>query len=211
MTENENPGAGAGAAGELTTDASSSSNSPPLKSKDRRAPNETAAALISLLAERWPKCFSLYERNRKPLAIKIHERILVALDGAVTPAEVATTLRIYTADEFYLRASRVNAARIRLDGEQEGQVTTEQAEYARIKLMWRKHEAVGALHAGRWRAQTLAAMGLDERSALALINSKLPRRTTQRKIERRGRLVIERRKRRFSDSMMPSEKVPGSE
>src|SRR5262245_34878002 len=39
------------------------------------------AAALSLLAERWPKCFSVFERRRRPLKVGIDRDIKAALDG----------------------------------------------------------------------------------------------------------------------------------
>ena len=57
-----------------------------------RRRNLAADAAIALLTERWPLCFSVYERRRLPLKIGIKDEILAALDGAITPAELGTAL-----------------------------------------------------------------------------------------------------------------------
>jgi hypothetical protein len=54
----------------------------------------TVAAVIAVLAEMFPKCFSVYEGRRRPLKIGIHRDIGAALDGAVTPAELHRALGI---------------------------------------------------------------------------------------------------------------------
>src|SRR5262249_34916946 len=40
----------------------------------------TNAAAIALLAERWPKCFAVYEQRRRPLKIGIDADIMAALE-----------------------------------------------------------------------------------------------------------------------------------
>jgi hypothetical protein len=52
------------------------------------ARREAVAAAIALLAELYPKCFSIYERRRRPLKIGIHNDVLAAVDGVITPAEL---------------------------------------------------------------------------------------------------------------------------
>jgi sRNA-binding protein len=72
--------------------------------KKRR--DTTAAAVISLLAETWPKCFSVYQGRRRPLKIGIHNDILAAVDGALTPLELSKALGAYCANGAYLRSSQ---------------------------------------------------------------------------------------------------------
>ena len=43
-----------------------------------------AIEVIWLLVEKWPACFVMHERGRRPLKIGIHRDILLALDGAMT-------------------------------------------------------------------------------------------------------------------------------
>ena len=39
------------------------------------------AAVIALLAERWPACFAIYQGDRKPLKVGIHLEIIAAFDA----------------------------------------------------------------------------------------------------------------------------------
>jgi ProP effector len=94
--------------------------------KHKHSPEEihAAGALIVQLAERWPKCFSVFERRRRPLKLKIHLDILAALDGAVTPAELSLAMALYTHNSWYLRAAmRRGADRVDLEGNPVGTVT----------------------------------------------------------------------------------------
>src|SRR5262245_44698671 len=52
-------------------------------------------AVISLLAEKWPCCFSIPERRRRPLKLGIREDVLAALDGAIAAGKVSAALRWY--------------------------------------------------------------------------------------------------------------------
>src|SRR5262249_48298922 len=60
-----------------------------------KASETTVAAVIALLAETFPKCFSVYQPRRRPLKLKIHLDIQAALDGAITPLELHKALGIY--------------------------------------------------------------------------------------------------------------------
>ena len=81
---------------------------------------------LELLAERFPACFSVYENRRRPLKIGIHLDILAALDGAVTPDELALALRCYVANRIYRSRLIAGAERIGLDGTPVGTVTPDQ-------------------------------------------------------------------------------------
>jgi len=45
-------------------------------------------AVISLLAEKWPSCFSIIESGRRPLKLGIRDDVLAALDGAISAGKV---------------------------------------------------------------------------------------------------------------------------
>ena len=83
----------------------------------KHQPDQTIAAVLELLAETWPKCFSIYEARRQPLKVGVHHDILAALDGAVTAAELSRALRVYTGNKVYRSRVRPGAMRIGLDGE----------------------------------------------------------------------------------------------
>jgi ProP effector len=104
----------------------------------KKVRDTTVAAVIALLAELYPKCFSVYEGRRRPLKLKIHLDIQAALDGAVTPAELSRALGAYCANSAYLHSSREGAPRIDLDGNPAGVVTAEEAQGAKARLAARK-------------------------------------------------------------------------
>jgi ProP effector len=89
-----------------------------------------ATALIGQMAERWPKCFAIFERRRKPLKLGIHNDI----DVAVTPEELGLALRLYVSNPRYLRSMRAGADRIDLDGNPAGTVTESEAAAAAHQL-----------------------------------------------------------------------------
>lgn len=92
--------------------------------------DQTIGAIFELLAERWPSCFAIFEKHRRPLKIGIHNDILAALEGAVTEAELKRALRVYVSNRVYRSRLVAGAARIGLAGEPAGTVT-EQQEAAR--------------------------------------------------------------------------------
>jgi sRNA-binding protein len=100
----------------------------------RGARTAAAKAVIALLAERWPQCFSVYEKRRKPLKLGIHIEILAALGDAVTPSELSVALGIYCRNGVYLCRCSEGAPRIGLNGNCTGHVTAEEAEHAAARL-----------------------------------------------------------------------------
>ena len=99
----------------------------------KRLPNPTVAAVIALLAERWPVTFSIREARRKPLKIGVHLEIISALDGVVTKAELSTALACYVANPTYLSRLREGAKRIALDGAAAGEVTKAQEDRSKMQ------------------------------------------------------------------------------
>ena len=92
------------------------------------------AAVIALLAERWPCTFSIHEKKRRPLKIGIHLEIISALDGAITRVELSRALGCYVANDVYLSRLRVGAKRLGLDGAAAGEVTQAEADHAKMQL-----------------------------------------------------------------------------
>jgi ProP effector len=96
--------------------------------------NQPATAVIALLAKTFPKCFSVYERRRRPLKIGIHRDIKAALDGAITPADLHKALGIYCSNPAYLGHTRTGAWRLDLDGKPAGTVTADEEAHAKATL-----------------------------------------------------------------------------
>jgi len=96
--------------------------------------NQAGTAGIALLAETFPKCFSVYEGRRRPLKLKIHLDVQAALDGAITPAELHKALGMYCANRVYLEHTRKGAWRLDLDGNPAGIVTADEEADAKATL-----------------------------------------------------------------------------
>jgi ProP effector len=93
-------------------------------------------ARIRLLQVRWPKCFELHGYRRKPLKVGIGAELLAT--GVLPAAELKAVLGFYTRGDGYLQALSARAERIDLDGKPAGEVTENQAEWARVELEARR-------------------------------------------------------------------------
>src|SRR5262249_3174810 len=96
--------------------------------------NQAVTAAIALLAETFPRCFSIYEGRRRPLKLKIHLDIQAALNGAITPAELHKALGVYCSHPVYLGHTRTGAWRLDLDGTPAGTVTADEEAHAKATL-----------------------------------------------------------------------------
>jgi ProP effector len=107
----------------------------PLASSKNPSKREQAiAATIALLAELYPKCFSIYQERRRPLKAGIHVDIQAALDGAITPGELRQVLGYYCSNPAYLSHLRTGVERFDLNGEPAGAVTDDEETHARAML-----------------------------------------------------------------------------
>ena len=80
--------------------------------------------VLALLAERWPRCFTLNSRKRKPLAVGIRAEIERQLPE-VDPRLLRKALRSYVVSMAYQRASMIaGTVRVTLDGSAGGTVST---------------------------------------------------------------------------------------
>ena len=100
----------------------------------KKRPDATVAAVIALLAERWPATFAIHEKKRRPLKVGIHVEILSALNGAVTWPELSKALACYVANSVYLSRISVGATRFGLNGEFAGEVTQAEADHAKMQI-----------------------------------------------------------------------------
>ena len=91
-------------------------------------------AAIRTLAERWPKCFAVDEKRRRPLKIGIAEEVRALLPDV----NVSAALAYYAHNANYLKALVAGAVRIGLDGEPAGTVTVAQEAHARLELARRE-------------------------------------------------------------------------
>jgi ProP effector len=103
---------------------------------------DDAAAVIALLAERYPQTFALYEQRRRPLKLKIHLDLAAALDGAFTWRELRNALHAYANSAGYLQNLRAGVPRVGLDGMPAGIVT--EAAHAREILTARRARKAAA-------------------------------------------------------------------
>src|SRR5215831_8473931 len=91
-------------------------------------------AVISLLAEKWPSCFSIIESGRRPLKLGIRDDVLAALDGAISAGKVSAALRWYVSSPEYQRRLLHGACRVDLNGRPAGTVSHEDEAHARAQL-----------------------------------------------------------------------------
>lgn len=92
-------------------------------------------AVISLLAELFPECFSI-KGPAKPLKIGIFHDLVSRLeqDERVSKTTLRSTLRHYTNSWRYLEAIKVDAKRVDLDGTQGDVIDKEHADFAATQL-----------------------------------------------------------------------------
>lgn len=92
-------------------------------------------AVISLLAELFPECFSI-KGPAKPLKIGIFHDLVLRLeqDERVSKTTLRSTLRHYTNSWRYLEAIKVDTHRVDLDGAQGDIIDKEHADFAALQL-----------------------------------------------------------------------------
>ena len=95
---------------------------------------EKHEAAIRALAERWPKCFAVDEKRRRPLKIGIAEEVRALLPDI----DVSAALALYTHSTSYMKALVAGAVRIGLDGERAGTVSAVHEAFARRELAKRE-------------------------------------------------------------------------
>lgn len=88
-------------------------------------------AIITQLAERWPKCFSVYEGRRRPIKVGIRADIL---DTVEQWPGLSAALGSYVHNQAYLQTLVAGAERIDLAGEPAGVVTAAEAAVAAEEL-----------------------------------------------------------------------------
>ena len=91
-------------------------------------------AAIRTLAERWPKCFAVDEKRRRPLKVGIVEEARALLPDV----DVSAALALYTRSTSYMKALVARAVRIGLDGEPTGTVSAVHEAFARRELAKRE-------------------------------------------------------------------------
>jgi ProP effector len=124
------------------------------------------ATLIAVLTKRFPAVFVADGwQEHRPLAIGIHEALAEA--GVLQPDEVALALRCYAGRRRYLEAVAAGGVRFDLDGNPAGEVTEQQATWARGRLA-RLDAAAAKGSAGRaQQAAREAQQAIDGRAWIA--------------------------------------------
>jgi ProP effector len=112
-------------------------------------PNE----ILEMLCDRFPNCFVMFERRRKPLKIGIDRDILAVFGEDIDREQLGRALRLYTRNMFYRKAQQAGAPRIDLDGNQAGTVSEADAAGAAKDFANRKAWAI----ARRQRAMRMAS------------------------------------------------------
>jgi sRNA-binding protein len=87
----------------------------------RREKAQQAKEMLALLCERFPNCFVLFQRRRRPLKVGVHNDIIAALPDMDRLA-LSIALRRYTSNPFYRQRLRADAMRIDLNGAPAGAV-----------------------------------------------------------------------------------------
>lgn len=88
-----------------------------------------ALGVMTLLAEKYPKTFFVFEQRRIPLKIGIHRDIIA--DLGIDEKLLSTALFAYTINQAYLLKLKEGAIRVDLSGNEAGLVTADQALTAR--------------------------------------------------------------------------------
>src|SRR5262245_20767396 len=86
--------------------------------------------VIALLCDRFPACFVLFERRRRPLKLAIYRDIAAALGDTIDGRVLRHALGAYVVNAGYLRALRAGVARVDLAGNVAGAVTVAEAAHA---------------------------------------------------------------------------------
>ena len=84
---------------------------------------QAARATVTMLCQRWPKCFDL--KDRRPLKIGIAHDLERALGDAVSRPELKGALNLYCSGLDYLSSLRAGTSRLDLHGNEVGIVSRE--------------------------------------------------------------------------------------
>jgi ProP effector len=132
---------GAGDAGVHEKIAARCDSSNPIADQSKCPKNSRPAEeIVELLERKFPACFAVYEKNRRPLKVGIFADLIAALAGEISEEEIRQALKIYVSNLCYLDRSVAGAARVDLDGADAGIVTAEEERYARNG--WRRSAAI---------------------------------------------------------------------
>jgi ProP effector len=104
-----------------------------MKPSVRRRHARIVQDVLAVLVEKYPRCFSLTDDERKPLAVGIGDTI-VANHPELKPSNIGQALSWYTRSTGYLVRLTEGADRIGLDGQPAGTVSAVEAAGALVKL-----------------------------------------------------------------------------
>ena len=109
--------------------------------------------IITYLAEKFPECFSV-KGPVKPLKVGIFQDLAEQLneDETVSKTRLRQALRHYTSSWRYLKAIKVGAARVGIDGKNVAEIDEDQANYA-SKTLKESQEKFGNNSAAKKKAQ----------------------------------------------------------
>jgi ProP effector len=93
-------------------------------------------AVIASLSELFPRCFWIFGRQRRPVAIGIRAALAPLVPFEQSDLEAA--LKSYVKSDGYLRACVNGAPRLDLNGNIAGEITASEAEYATKLLVERE-------------------------------------------------------------------------
>jgi sRNA-binding protein len=104
-------------------------------------PTLSPIQVLFIFQQLWPNCFSVHQKNRRPLKLKIHEEIIAALAGEVDAKAISAALGFYVCNLAYLSKIRAGKPRIGLDGMPAGTVTKYEEDHAKYQT-WSIKEAI---------------------------------------------------------------------
>ena len=93
---------------------------------------------LELLCARFPKCFVMFERRRRPLKLGIHLDIIAALGERIDRRLLRQALRFYTSNIHYGASQKPGVPRIDLYGNACGAVSEADAQSAAKDVATRK-------------------------------------------------------------------------
>jgi len=104
-----------------------------LDDEDDRA---RSARVIAMLADRFPQSFFVAERERRPLKTGIFRDIRAALGDGIDELQLSAALAMYCRAVGYLKHCKEGTPRIDLSGEPAGEVSADEARFARGRRYW---------------------------------------------------------------------------
>jgi ProP effector len=95
------------------------------------SPRGREVEILTLLCDRFPKTFFMYQERRKPLKLGIRYDVEAILGETVERKLLLRAMKIYIVNIGYLKSQRAGAVRIDLDGNPAGVVSEQEAIYAK--------------------------------------------------------------------------------